>query len=263
MTRGKPQKKINENFFDKESKAMRYVSGLAYPCYLPQPNYGIIFRSRHKDLVRIIKNQLESGHAIISDTRNNKSSHRLEITNRPYLHSRLQEMGLNVPKKERKFPENINGDYIFVRGFLDGKVGIWIYKNRCYIEIRFNNPFLIGLNQVLAEYAGVQRAEPRGNRIIYAQKDSLKIHDFIYQDIEDGLYLSSKKELFENYLMDRSTNLHTIARSKKINKAQKLLLQGMLHKKIADQLGYSMTGFYVAFRGQTGMTPRQWTRQNS
>ena len=53
----KNSKYVNKHFFDKESKITWYILGIAYPCYIPstKSNSGIIFRSNHKDLIEIVK----------------------------------------------------------------------------------------------------------------------------------------------------------------------------------------------------------------
>lgn len=270
-----PAKYVNENFFEgkgktpNELKAMGYVKGLFIASYIPQPNNGILFRSSHKDLVEIVKEQLESEHDIISDPRG-KSSHWVEFKNKPDLYHKLGEMGLNAPKSERTFPD-VEEQYLdhFVRGFFDAQA-IVCYNtsyNLTSVVVGFNPSFLLDLHKKLLEYAYIKRDEPQGESTRYGHKDSIRIHHFIYRDWEfiesNGLYLASKKAL---YVLNNSGNHNKTEAQQRIANSQELLLQGMNigDAVAAEGVSYShRSGFQRAFRRVTSKTPAQFVRENA
>ena len=133
MVSGRHPKKVNEHFFDEESKGMYYVLGILFPCYIPIPNSnnGIIIRSSSKDLIQIVKDKMESEHDIISDPRG-ISSYSIQMTSVPYLRSKLEEMDLVEDKSKRRFPDYIGRHYIrhFARGFSDAQSNVRIEDNR-------------------------------------------------------------------------------------------------------------------------------------
>jgi len=276
-------KYVNQNFFneDNESKAMWYVLGSFYAGYHSRSSTkrsaGISFTSKHEGLVQIVKDQLESEHTIVkreTDTSNGQGknySYSLEIYVAPDLYARIGELGLNVDKKERKFPKNIPDQYIghFVRGFLDGQSNMAPHNKKCtQMEVHMNKDFLTDLNKVLEKQVGVKRKEPTNNVITYGHADCLKIHDFIYKDwkfIEkSGLYLPSKKEMFKtDHVIVRPDSITVINSRKKMELAKGMLNGGIPTKEIANKLGYcSPTSFHGTFTNIVGMTPNQWVRQN-
>ena len=205
-------KYVNQTFFNEnnESKEMWYVLGSFYDGYHSRRSIGVSFTSKHEGLVQIVKDQLKSEHTIVkretdtSDGQGKNYSYSLEMYAAPDLYTRIGELGLNVNKKERKFPKDIPDQYIdhFIRGFLDGQSNMILHNKQCtQMEVHMNKDFLTDLNKVLEKHAGVKRKEPTKDVITYAHANSLKIHDFIYQDWEyieqSGLYLPSKKEMFK------------------------------------------------------------------
>ena len=265
--RGRPRKKVNEHFFDGESKQKWYVSGAFYASYVPSSDKPVVvFRSRHRDLVQIVRNQLGSKHAILSDP-NGKSSYSMNIKGAPYLNTQLEKIGLNKPKKQRRFPEHIDEDYIshFIRGFLDAQA-YPDYSNGRYtrINVSFNNMFLVGLNQTLRQYAEVERPDPYNDRVIYSGSDSSRIHDLIYDDWdfieEHGLYLPSKKDIFRTDFS--SAGKHKTAAVKRIKRVKELLRQDCSIEKAAQYVGYAdISSLCRAFKRVTGKTMREWLKE--
>lgn len=257
---GRNNKKVNEHFFDTESRDMEYILGASYQCYILHGDRGFIFRSRHKDLVQILKTGIESEHTIVSDTRG-RSSYWIEINGVLHLNHRLGELGLNVPKSERVFPEISSQSYAsnFARGFIDAAAHMSVIDGkRTRIKINFNQQFLYGLHKLLSEYAGVVRDDPKTNSLVYSHKDSIKIHNLIYQD-EEVLYIASKKRL---YLTEQPVHAEKRAVRRRINEAQRLVLTGLPTREIAARLGYShLPSFYNAFKNVTGQTLGRWVKQ--
>lgn len=265
------RKKVNETFFDEESKAMWYVLGAFYSCSNYTANNRIMFISSQKSLVEIVLDQLESDYSIVSDPRERHSTHWIQMNGVPYMKSRLEEIGLDVPKTKRKFPKNVHKDYIghFVRGFLDGKGLIGISSGKyTRVVIQFNHSFLSSLHQVLLQYAGVQKDGPDSNIIRYSHRNSLKIHDFIYRDWayiqESGLYLPSKKKLFRtDYPADGFIHPNAIAVQQRISEAKELLDKGIPIRKLFLRVGYSYpSGLSRAFNRQVYKTMTQYLRKS-
>lgn len=142
-------KYINQHFFDNESREMYYVLDNFYGGYIPYGKSGITFRDSSRDLVQIVmKDNLKSEHTI-TQNRSGTNSYFITIQNLPYLRSKLDSLGLDVPKYERKFPIIKEELYIsnFVRGFFDVQACIRLKNNLTIITLVFNSEFLIPLNE--------------------------------------------------------------------------------------------------------------------
>lgn len=272
-------KYVNQTFFNEnnESKEMWYVLGSFYDGYHSRRSIGVSFTSKHEGLVQIVKDQLKSEHTIVkretdtSDGQGKNYSYSLEMYAAPDLYTRIGELGLNVNKKERKFPKDIPDQYIdhFIRGFLDGQSNMILHNKQCtQMEVHMNKDFLTDLNKVLEKHAGVKRKEPTKDVITYAHANSLKIHDFIYQDWEyieqSGLYLPSKKEMFKtDHVIVRHDTITITNSRKKMERAKEMLNEGIPTKEIANKLGYcSPTSFHGTFTNIVGMTPNQWKNRD-
>lgn len=255
-------KQINQHFFDEESKRRDYVYGASFGCYHPQAQKRMLFRSRYKDLVEIIKREMESEHKIISHPK--RGSYWIEVSSAPYLYSKLEELGLNVPKSEREFPKKIEYMSHFVRGFLDAKSSIHTIEDKyTNIYIGLSKSFLLDLHKILVKYAKVEGKGPKGNQVVYCHNDSVKIHDFIYQDWdfikESGLYLPSKKELFNlDYVAAGIGVIRTNEAKERVDKAKELLKTKKV-KEVAKELGYAhQTGLNKIFKQITNQTPSEY-----
>lgn len=259
---------INQNIFDEETEEGDYLLGAFYMGYLPFKEKGILFRSSNRNLVKLVKEQLEkeleSGHSITADSRG-KSSYWITLPHAPHMRSRLEELGLEGRKAEREFPENMKEEGLshFVRGVVDAKSSIWVVEGRTTVCFYSNQRFLSGLHQVLVEYAGVERKGPERDCLPYGHKDSLKIHDFIYRDWEiikeKKIYLPEKKELF---LIDSPENKQTDKVCQRVEKAKKLFKEGKSWKVAAEEVGYAHPpALCRAFKGITGKTIREFKKE--
>lgn len=279
-------KLVNEYFFDQESKEMYYLLGTAYASYAP-PSYRrkmVLFRNSNKNLIEIIRNELQSDHEIIPDNRG-KSSYFLSFTS-PHMRFRLEKIGLSEDKEKRLFPRNINGEYLshFVRGFFDAQGYIDTDpSNLNRISFYFYKNFLDVLCKLLSDNAGIKKENVNKYRgklyySIYGHNNSLKIYDFIYQDFhyvkERGLFLQAKKDLFNlNRTLERSPRglrggYHLKRTIEKIEESKKLILEcnktrGKF-KDIANKLGYNRyPSFLQAFKSVVGLTPREFLKSRS
>ena len=257
-------KYVNQHYFDKESKRMYYVLGASYAIANIQPNQDMTFTSSHRNLVEIVKDELECPHKVQRDKRGNHNSYWIELDNMVYMASKLDELGVAEDKIKRRFPENIRGEYLshFVRGFFDAKARVYsTNKGATRIEIRFNKQFLSGLHNVLVKYTRVERHKPTGDCLTYGHSDSMKIHDFIYSDWRytrrNGLHIPSKKRQFKtDYELNKYPS--TIRYGKKIESVKKLLLRGNKPKQFYKRFYSSLPALYRAFKNATGMTTREF-----
>ena len=211
--------------------------------------------------MKIVKDELESEHVTISDSRTDLS-HWIEIRSVPYLRSRLEQMGLVEDKKDRSFPAAIQKQYLdhFIRGFFDAKA--YVDENR--VVINFNLPFLEVLYSRLVRHAGV-KPERRiaSTELAFSKEDSTKIRDFIYRDRayirSRGLYLPLKRVLFDQ--IQPPHNDIRINRIQRIRKASRLLPNKTVGE-VREMVGYkSSNAFSMDFKLETGMTPREFKKR--
>jgi AraC-like DNA-binding protein len=268
-------KTINENYFDKESKSMYYVLGAFYAGYRPNtaPKNGIIFQSKHRDLVQIVKDELGSEHEIITYSRDSekrdRNSYFLNFGNHS-LRTKLGELGLNKPKSKRTFPKNLDEKYAshFVRGFIEARARVSIKKNgSTNLRILFNKPFVRTLHNMLIQYADVKGVAYLADGVFsYNHQDSLKIHDFIYQDMafikKHNLFLPSQKNRFNFGYVPKAPKFTQRALAK-VEKVKQLLRDGLRTSEVCKMVGYSfIPTLHLSFKKYTGQTVREWRREN-
>lgn len=272
---GIPPKYVNQRYFTRESKAMRYTLGAFFRCCLhsSRSEQGIIFRSNKEELVKIIKRELESGHAIISYPNRGVSSHWIEMQYVPDLKSSLEYHGVVADKEERRFPTDMKRSFMrhFIRGFSEGKSGIRRLSNGSNkFRIKFNHYFLVGLNSALQEHAGVKKITVPGDKLVYGHRDSIKIYNYIYGDwkfIEKrGLFVPSQRDKFN--LDPRVEKKLNNLSNKRIERAKELLLKRKRSLKrksfedISKEVGFVHSpAFYRAFKRITGKTPSQFLEE--
>ncbi len=273
------KKQINEEYFDKQSKRIAYTLAVFFADYIPTSysDEGIIIRSAHKELVEIIRDEIESGdgtrHSIIKHPL--RESYFLEIGGVPYLRARLLELGLCDDKNQREFPVYLKKQFYrpFARGFIDAKANVKLVNGRLtWIEIHFSNNdnFLMGFHEMLADNAHVGQRSPKGGGITYAHDDSRKIYNFIYSDWDyisrNGLYLAPKKERFNvDYQItpyDFSKQPRVAQARKKAEKIKMLIEKGMPVSKIINVMGYKFPpSLYHIFRSATGKSIPEYRRE--
>ncbi len=260
-------KSVNAEYFNEDSKNVFYVLGISYACYSPNSENGVVFRSRHRRLIEIVKDELSSGHAIVDDPRN-KNSHWIEIHNNSHLRESLEQRGLVKDKSKRRFP-NISERFIdhFIRGCIDANAIIRINPRNPQIELTcINKQFISGLNSALRRYAGIERQKDKlRRRTVYDQADSKRIKDFMYRDRnfieESGLYLSANQDAL-NFAPRLRTYPLTQALFKRIQQAKIGLISGKPLKGISNELGFpAYTSLCRAFKRVTGMTTSQYKQK--
>lgn len=274
---------VNEHFFDQESKAMWYILGISYAkCSPVKKTNAFRWQSSSKPLLDIVKSCLEAENPI--KTLVFKPTSARPLTYKGYslrihdqnIYEALRNRGLDVPKKKRTFPEEIEEQYLdhFIRGIFDAQVSCannvqreihWgvertYHKQVLYIG-GFNTAFLQDLYDSLVKYAQVKGGKKVSNSNLELFGSDVKaVYDFLYRDREfiqeNDSHLPFKKELFEvEYVIKNPPHLKKVKRAEKIERAKQMLLTGMSGASISKILGYqNPSGFFQAFRGETGMT---------
>jgi len=256
---------IDQHFLDHDSKTTYYIRGASYFIYRPPYPEVTRFASRHKKLVKLVYAAASADYEISSDKRG-RNFHWITFGKTPYLYEKMGEWGLNNPKEDREFPQDIPRGFMrdLVRGILDA--GSWMQikrGNQTYLRLDYNHDFVAELNKVLVENAGVEREEPKGNSVSYGHNNSIKIGKWIYgnsnrweQVKKEGLYLPSKKKMFK-MKTEIVKNAAVISR-RKVEAAKPLLLSNWSVAGAARKVGLSAGALSMAFKRRTGKSPRNW-----
>lgn len=223
--------KVNENFFKKWTQEMAYALGYIYADgSLEDAAYirGKYLRvsSVEKNNIEKIKKWMDSEHTIILITPKTKNSQRgylLRIGSHE-LYNDLTKLGL-YPKKSLtiKFP-SIPKKYLshFVRGYFDGdgcvRIDMKKGKQRALILNKLCTVFTSGSKRFLLELA-VQINEAIGTDLIkvydghhsfmlsYTTADSVKIFKWMYEKVNDDVYLERKAAVYVQYFQLRPQRL--------------------------------------------------------
>ena len=211
----------NENFFKKWSPEMAYVLGFfAADGNLTigeRGNYYLEFNSIDRDIIEKIKNILGPSYKIGIRKRNKnwKDSFRIQIGSKIMCYD-LVNLGFTPNKSKRlNFPKMpVKYWHHFIRGYFDGDgyafSGIYKRNNRPSKNRVLFSGFISGTRRFLeklrivlmrlAKIEGGTLYYSQGFRLTFSIKDSLRLYKFLYKDIDTGLYLARKKEVFEKYL---------------------------------------------------------------
>jgi intein-encoded DNA endonuclease-like protein len=252
-----------ENFLSEETPNKYYVLGALYGCYhkYSKKHPHFIFRSKHSELVEIVKKELALPYQIIKHPR--RDSYFIQFTMPEKVLSKLEEIGL-VDMQKRSFP-NIKEKYLshFIRGFIDakGRLTKVNYKGERYplLGISFNKTFLQGLCDALAQHAGIEKRKIKNDHTVFYGTTALKIRDFIYGNLENAYCLPSKKAFFYSFSylpwQKRREELNTKMKEK-VEIAQRLLEKGFKCKTVAKLLfDGNPHSFKYYFEKFTGVAP--------
>ena len=257
------RKYINEHYFDQPSRENNYTLGAFVSRVQLFPEVqGFLIKSKNRDLIQIIDRELGLEYLGSREP----SGYFLRVRNVPHMFSRLEQLGLGVPRSQREFP-NIEEKYLehFIRGFLDAQANVNQVKGTqlTNVEIYFNHQFLLVFYQKLQEYADITRGKPFGIRMVLRHSDSVKVYHFIYREWDfikkSGLYLPSKKNSYTPDYQLYSSFPKIPEKKRRIEIAKQLLLDGQMPTMFYRELGYShLTSFYRAFKEVTGFSPTEW-----
>ena len=211
---------INKEFFREWSAEMAYVLGFFAAdgsMYInPRGSHYFAFYSNDYEILEKIKRVISSNNKI--------SSRKISVScpNQRYviqigskkIYNDLLVLGLTPNKsKSLQFPD-VPALYLrdFVRGYFDGDGNIlfkeYFRKDRQKYKYYFATKFISGshgfletLRSKLLEYAGIGRGSFfKGTRsfvLSFAMKDSRRLCAFMYNDIENELYLERKYQVYK------------------------------------------------------------------
>lgn len=199
---------INENFFSNWSSEMAYVLGIIITDGCISKTGTVSLDINDKELLEKVRKAMESEHKI-EPSRHQKGLYYFHFT-REKLAEDLHRFGI-LPKKSLtvKFPdvpEAFLAD--FIRGIFDGDGSVFFDKRRPNFPLRSkfissSANFIDGLQESL-EFLGMPK------RTIYRQKtkngwsymfmfdhkDSIKLFDILYKNVQNGLFLDRKYKRF-------------------------------------------------------------------
>lgn len=215
---------VNDHFFrDGEPDSLLYVLGAYHVSgRLDRKRKGVILESPRKELVEIVKKELNSEHKIWQYP--GKKSFQLEIQGAPNLYRSLVEYGLEIPRTQRPFPEYLAetdssepGLRDFVRSIVDAKANFFSNDGVYSMHVYFRNPqFMDKLLAILTRFTQIKGGSYRFDRLTFGINDTMRIGDFIYRDFERiqerQLYVPSVRQ---NIYSDRNVGRERIAAAAK------------------------------------------------
>lgn len=222
---------VNENFFKTWSQEMAYVLGYIFADgSLEDASYirGKYVRISSVELGSIekIKTWMCSKHKIAerkSLSEKRKSLYLLRIGSRR-VYEDLLKLGLHPNKSlTMKFPD-VPKKFIphFIRGYFDGDgcVRIWMTKGKtqemilrklCTVFTCGSKEFLEELANCISKNIGTKQLNVYNSRrsfmLSYSTSDSVKIFCYIYKNVESGIYLKRKAEIYKQYFKLRPKRL--------------------------------------------------------
>ncbi len=182
----------------------------------PRGAHYFAFTSTDYELIDKIKEFLNSEHKIGSKKgeTNKKIGYRLQIGSKMMFND-LIELGLTPNKSKTIRLPKIPKLYFnhFLRGYFDGdgciSFGFYKRKNRnsdnFIITTRFSSGNILFLKDlwkkikenVNIQGGGINKKKKGGFDLVFSIRDSLKIYNFIYKDIEKDYFLKRKYNTFQ------------------------------------------------------------------
>lgn len=199
---------INENFFSGWSHKMAYVLGLIITDGCISETGTVSLCINDKELLEKVKKVMGSEHNITA-SRHQKGLHYFHFT-RERMTKDLGRFGI-LPRKSLivKFPA-VQEEYLpdFIRGVFDGDGSVFFDKRRPKFPLRSkfvsgSEDFIEGLQKSL-EYLGmpvrtIYKQKTKNGwsyMFIYDHKDSIKLFNILYKNVQNGLFLERKYKRF-------------------------------------------------------------------
>ena len=176
----------------------------------------IEFQINDKDLLDKIRKVFNSNHKISVRKRNKpwRNSYRLQIGSKEIFND-LLKLGLRPNKSKTIKLPLVPDEYFcnFVRGYFDGDgcVNVCTYqrKDRRKSSTVINSGFVSGSKKILENLKnklaklnivnGGTLYYHQGYRLWFSINDSLKLYNFMYNNLKNNLFLDRKKKVFEKY----------------------------------------------------------------
>jgi hypothetical protein len=221
---------IDEKFFDRWKPEMAYVLGYLYAdgsmgdSYLIRAKY-ITVTSIDKDRIELFKKLMKSEHNIkikLPQIKTRQISYSLRIGSHK-LYRKLLELGL-YPNKSLtiKFP-SIPKSMLshFIRGYFDGDGCVYlekafgrkkqlILKRLMVVFTSGSKNFLEGLGKSLSTITKRDFkiwASHRSYQLRYNTTDTMKLFEFMYNNVQGSLFTRRKYNKFKEYLSLRPERL--------------------------------------------------------
>jgi len=212
---------VNKNFFKKWSPKMAYILGFfaadGSMVINPRGSHYLDFHITDKELLFKIREILDSNHKIQEQKRNKRWAviYHLQIGSKEMFHD-LEKLGL-TPRKSKtlqlpKVPQKYFAD--FVRGYFDGDGHVIICsyrrkerKNQKYTVLQSgftsgSKLFLKELQKKLKILANLSDGSlifsEKYCRLRYSINDSVRLYNFMYNSINNNLFLKRKQKIFKN-----------------------------------------------------------------
>jgi len=199
---------INENFFCDWSPEMAYVLGLVITDGCISRTGAVSLSMNDLELLEKVKKTMGSAHKIIP------SKHQKGLY---YYHFSREKIAQDleglcvVPRKSLivKFPQ-VPRDYLpdFIRGVFDGDGSVFFDKRRQRFPLRSkfvssSIDFIEGLHGSLESLGMPKRTLYKRKtknawsyEFVYAHKDTVKLFDLLYKNVQNGLFLDRKYKVF-------------------------------------------------------------------
>ncbi|MBI5401249.1 hypothetical protein HZB05_00240 [Candidatus Wolfebacteria bacterium] len=216
----------NENFFKKWSPQMAYVLGFFTADGNMIKNkrgaHFIEFQSIDKEIIYKIREAFNSNLYIGEyqpKNKNCKKRYRLQIGSKIIFKDLLglgmapnKSLTIELPKIPKKYFSD------FIRGYFDGDgnvtTGKYIRKDTKKQKVYIISGFTCGSKNFLEKLhmrfkkesdiiGGSLYYHTRGFRLYFSTKDSLSLYNLMYKNIDNSLFLSRKKKIFEKYFKIR------------------------------------------------------------
>ena len=188
----------------------------------------ICFTNTDKDRVECFRELMESDHTITErvQTTNRKAAYQLRIGSK-VLYQKLTELGLTPNKSHTVLFPDVPRKYLgsFIRGYFDGDGCVFLERGPTGRPKRLltiftcgSSQFLAELHRLLATVAGLQgtRMYKHGSvtgayQLRYSTRNSLRLFTYMYSvDLQQGLYLRRKYDIFVKYLEMRNISREDI-----------------------------------------------------
>lgn len=221
----------NDNFFKKWSPEMAYVLGFfAADGNLTvgkRGNHYIEFTSCDREILEKIKKRLNSNHKISGRKRNKRweTAYRLQLGSKEMFND-LFNLNFRPNKSKNLSYPKVSNKYFrdFVRGYFDGDghviSGLYKRKDRNTKSRLLFSSFTSGTGSFLEKLKadliknkiikGGTLYYSKGFRLNFSINDSLGLYEFLYKDLNNDLYLSRKKKVFEKYMGEQDSNSHRV-----------------------------------------------------
>lgn len=216
------KRKINEKFFDKWKPEMAYTLGYFFAdgtmidCKEIRAKY-ISITSTDKDRITLFRSLIESEHTIICEpalSSKRKDRYILRIGSH-VLFNKLTTFGL-YPNKSLtvRFPIIPQGFLQhFIRGYFDGDGCVYLEKTKNIngkliikrLLVAFTSgsqEFLLGLGEALKKVTNTEFRiynSHRSHQLRYNTKDTMKLFEFMYNNVHGDLFTRRKYIKYKEY----------------------------------------------------------------